>query len=280
MQRQRSVQLGVSRFLGTKPSLLLLLAGGLLLNCGQDEALDAGPTKPIEADGGDRIAGSGSSPVSGSSAGGMGQSGGNMTDAGEGPVLGGMPGGGSTQAGAPPGAGSGGDDDGPPQERLSFGLRIPEPFEKSEDVTIGYTQAVFDDCRTKWVTKLFLDKDEQPLFLNNLIDWNLDFWGCTLAAPPVSTFALIHEPAPLSAGDAALLIEHYITVATAELTLSPLEITEMRGALERLSRPLIVDPTAEPSQPDCGDPGSAGAGGAPGAAGAPPNEAAGQGGVQ
>jgi hypothetical protein len=73
-----------------------------------------------------------------------------------------------------------------------------------------------------------------------------------------------------------LLSEHYIAVATEELNLSPLEISEMRAALERLSAPLITDPSTEPSQPRC-ETASAGAGGA---GGTPSNETAGQGGAE
>jgi hypothetical protein len=80
-----------------------------------------------------------------------------------------------------------------------------------------------------------------------------------------------------------LLIEHYIAVATAELTLSPPEIAEMRAALERLAAPLIADPSLEPSQSRC-DTESGGAGGMPaepagGAGGHGPIDAAGHGGM-
>ncbi len=259
-------------------SALVLLTSGLLLDCGNDEALSNRPTTPIEADGGDGSGVSGAGTLAGSSAAGESSSGGNTSQAGEGPTLGGAAGGGSTQAGAPAMAGAGGADDTPTTEQLSFGARIPAPQQNAIDVARAYNKATFGDCRTKWVTNLFLDKDEQALFLNNLVTWNIGFWGC-LNQPPVSGFALIHGEAPLSAGDAALLIEHYIAVATVELTLSPLEITEMRAALERLAAPLIADPSTEPSQPDCADGGAGGAGGAPGGAGAGPVDSAGQGGA-
>jgi hypothetical protein len=270
----------------SRPSLVVLLTAGLVLsNCGGDEALDSRPTTPIEPDGGDDSGTSGSNAASGSGA--AGPLGGSSGKAGEGPESGGMPGGGSLQGGGPPSAGAGGGSDGPLSEQLSFGLRIPAPSQNATDVARAYNQATYDDCRTRWVTNLFLDKQpsEQHLFLNALVTWNYNFWGCDVGVPPVSNFALIWGEAPLSAGDAALLIEHYIAVATAELTLSPPEITEMRAALERLAAPLIEDPSLEPSQSQC-DTGSAGAGGMPaeptagGAAGVGPINAAGHGGVQ
>ena len=291
MQRQRQQRFVSSRLSGraVRPSVVLLLTVGLSLNnCGQDEALDSQPTTPIEPDGGDGPAAAGSGAQSGSSGGGASPNGGNSGKGGDEPDLGGLPGGGSIQGGGPASAGAGGGDDGPLSEQLSFGLRIPAPSQNATDVARGYNQATYDDCRTRWVTGLFLDKEpsEQHLFLNALVTWNYNFWGCDVGVPPVDNFALIWGEAPLSAGDASLLIEHYITVATAELTLSSAEITEMRAALERLAAPLIEDPSLEPSQSQCDTgTGGAGAGGMPaepmagGAGGMAPIDSAGHGGV-
>ncbi len=60
--------------------------------------------------------------------------------------------------------------------------------------------------------------------------------------------------------------------AQAELDLSPLESEQMRAALERLAKPLVTDPSFEPSKSECSaGAGGAGAGGAPaGAAGVAP----------
>ena len=94
--------------------------------------------------------------------------------------------------------------------------------------------------------------------------WNLQLWGCQ--GQPVGDFGLVYRTPPLSAGDANLLIELYLTAATAELDLRPSELDDMRGALERLSKPLIVSDSSEPSASVCPT-GAGGAGGA-GAAGA------------
>jgi hypothetical protein len=286
MQRQRPVTLGtgISTFT-VKPSALLLVTLGVLSSCGTDEGLDSGPTTRILPNGGSDSGTAASSSVGGESSGGVRAIGGSAgTLAGEGPDLGGMPFGGSAQAGAPPTlAGAGGNDSGP-TEQLSFGPRIPAQAANARDVAREYNHATFDDCRTRWVTDLFLQSEAQQDFLNELVTWNLRFWGCQ--GEPVDNFALIYGTAPLSAGDATLLIEHYIAVATEALTLSPLEIDEMRAALQRLSAPLIADPSPEPSQPDC-DAGGAGAGGAAsepvggaGAGGAAPTETAGPGAAQ
>jgi hypothetical protein len=280
MQRQRLVMRAPGLFTPkVKRVLLLFLSAGLSLHCGSDEALDVDPRTPIEPDGGMNSGAAGSGPTSGTSAGGGGGNslGGLNGASGEGPNLAGMPGGGASQAGAPltaAGAGGNGDDD-PTTEQLSFGPRITAQVVNAGDVAREYDHATYDDCRTRWVSDLYLASDERHTFLNDLLAWNLRFWGCQ--GEPVDNFALIYGTAPLSAGDASLLIEHYIAVATVELTLSPLEITEMRAALERLSRPLIADPSTEPSQPRC-DAGSAGEGGA-GGAGGTASEAAGQGGT-
>ncbi len=95
-------------------------------------------------------------------------------------------------------------------------------------------------------------------FLNQLQTWSMAFWGCTKTS--VQTFALVYGAPALSAGDANALIEKYMTVAKAELSLSPAEANEMQAALERLSQQAIADPSLELSGSLC-DTGGGGTGG-------------------
>jgi uncharacterized membrane protein len=64
------------------------------------------------------------------------------------------------------------------------------------------------------------------------------------------------------------LIELYLEKAQTELSLSPLEHSQMAAALERLAKPLIVDESTEPSNSAC-EMGGAG-GGAGGEGGGAP----------
>jgi hypothetical protein len=121
------------------------------------------------------------------------------------------------------------------------------------DVTLGYESALIADCRVNWVTTLYFDSsiglNERDVFLNNLILWNLELWGCNATAP--SSFALIHRPVPLTSADARALIDDYVAVATDRLSMSPPEIAEMRALLTRLSEPVVEEVSDEYSNPDC-----------------------------
>jgi hypothetical protein len=173
-------------------------------------------------------------------------------------------------AGAGPGQLSG--------EKLSICARLTQLSTHARDVAVNYDHAVYQDCRTRWVTNLYLEVDKRYVFLNDLQRWNLAFWGCS--DDPVSSFALIFGTAPLSAGDASALIEKYMAVATADLELSPMEIVEMQAALARLSQQVIADPSTELSGADCDtSAGGAGGAGAGGVGGASEPAAAGHGGA-
>ena len=261
---------------------LAVLGAALFLCCGTDEVLEPHPSTPIET-GGRNTAGS-----AGSVAGGDGSVGGDETAGTANPGAGHGPGGApnGAEGGAPPTVhgGAGGETQQSSGEQLGFCSRLTMRPTRSSNVALLYEQAVYDDCRIKWVTDLYLVPKVRADFLNDLIVWNLELWGCQ--GEPVQSFALIYGEAPLSAGDAALLIEYYLDAALEELDMSEPELDEMKAALERLSEPLIDDPSTEPSQPRC-DTGAAGAGGAEneagagglgGAAGAPQGTA-GQGGL-
>lgn len=245
-----------------------LLTAGLAWCCGSDEGTGQRPPTPFEAGaagdegaaGDATAAGTAGAPVGGNDQVAGGRNGGGAPGASG-------SGGSEQQAGAPSG-GAGAAGEGPTNggENLAFCDRLTMRTINSSEVARRYNHAVYDDCRTRWVTDLYLQQGEQDDFLNDLLTWNLQLWGCQ--PPAVENFALIYGEAPLSAGDAALLIEHYVTVASDQLAMSEPEISAMQAALQRLAQPLIQDPSPAPSQPLC----DAGAGGAGG------NEPGGQGG--
>lgn len=159
--------------------------------------------------------------------------------------------------------GSGGDaggGDASTSVALSVCVRLQSPSVLSFDVTRTYDHTVYADCRVKWVANLYLDVDQREVFLNNLLAWNMRFWGCT--PPPPDNFALIFKPAPLTSADAAALIDDYVDVATQALGLSAPEITEMRAALTNLAKSTIATVSGEYSHSQCAS--DAGAGGTDG----------------
>ena len=138
------------------------------------------------------------------------------------------------------------------------------------DVSRAFEISVNLDCRIDWVRLLYLDPDNdldvRVAFLNQLLDFSLDLWGCFGSSVPES-FDLIWQPTPLSVADVALLIDDYVAAASGPLTLSPGEITDLRALLGRLAEPLLMDPDPGGlSNPRC-DTGGAGASGAGGQAG-------------
>jgi hypothetical protein len=168
-------------------------------------------------------------------------------------------------------AGSGGSNELAPPD---FCARLDTPSPDATKVTLEFERRVFCDCRVKWVIRLYLDLGERDTYLNALKEWNLHFWGCE--QPPVEDFKLIHTETPLSRADAATLIEHYVDVARAELTLSAFEAEQVRAHLERLSAPLLTEKPdfsnaqcgGAPSVPSsCAQGGSSGSGGTAGQGG-------------
>lgn len=136
------------------------------------------------------------------------------------------------------------------------------------DASRDFEHAVNFDCRIAWVRLLYLDDDKRVEFLNQLIAFSTDVWGCIGSSPPQS-FDLIWTPTPLSAADVALLIDDYVEVVKGPLSLTPGEIEDLRALLGRLAEPLLMDPDpGDFSQPTCDETGAAGAAGAGGHAGA------------
>jgi hypothetical protein len=168
-------------------------------------------------------------------------------------------------------------------EQLDICVRLAQAPLNATAVDMAYTKAVTLDCRVKWVMPRGQDL---PVFQNQVLRFNYAFWGCPQWAP-VETFGLVFGTPALSQGDVDLLIDHYLTAAQDTLDLSPLERETMQAALVRLSRPLIMDASLEPSQSRClvnlggaggaggADAGGADTGGAAGAGGAAANSAGG-----
>jgi hypothetical protein len=156
--------------------------------------------------------------------------------------------------------------DGSAPEPLAICARLQSASVLAFDVTRAYDHAVYGDCRVAWVIDLYLDVNKRAEFLNTLLAWNMKLWGCNAPAP--EDFALIFEAVPLTAGDAAALVDDYLDVATQSLELSPAEITKLRATLAYLARPLIADASCELSHSRCvvdaGVDGSPGAGGGSG----------------
>lgn len=168
--------------------------------------------------------------------------------------------GGSTAgAGAVGGEGGGGASSGDDGEQLQICARLANGADDAFTVQSEYTSAFYEDCRVRWLFpsgQAFLD------LANQLRRFSFQFWGCP-GTPRVYTFALVSGTPALSQGDANLLIDHYLVAAQAAVDLTSLERQDMQAALARLSKPLIVDPSLEPSKPACatGEAGSGGAGG-------------------
>lgn len=269
----------------------LLLASSSFLCCGKDEGIGAissaggasgdaaepsagvsssTPTAGTEAGGGGVNNGgtqSGGSAVNGGTqTGGSAVNGGTQTGGGNGGTSSAAAGtsgapdapGGAADAGAAPIGGASGVDP-LPGEQLTVCDRITQRSTHAFDIARGYDHAVYDDCRTRWVTNLYLVDKARDDFLNALQAWNLAFWGC--GKDPVQDFALVYGTPALSAGDAAALIDKYMTIATTNLQLSPTENAEMQAALERLAQKDIADPSLELSGSLCPPAGGAGAGG-------------------
>jgi hypothetical protein len=261
------------------PACLCLFASVLVLSCGGDEATTQ-PHPACGACGGETAAagadsagfpsftpggsgGSTATPVGGESA-----IAGTSGDAGSG-TAGSTTGGaaGASMGGAL--AGDGGTATNSDGEQLELCVRLSQAAVHSTAVARAYPTSVYFDCRVHWVVAL--GTADLATFKNDLLSFNYAFWGCT-GTPPVDTFALVFGTPPLSQGDVEALIDLYLADAHAELDLSPLESEQMRAALERLAKPLVTDPSFEPSKSECSaGAGGAGAGGAPaGAAGVAP----------
>jgi hypothetical protein len=171
--------------------------------------------------------------------------------------------GGTAGAGAVGGEAGGGassaDDDG---EQLQICVRLANGADEALTVQRDYTSALYEDCRVRW---LFPSGQAYIDLVNQVRRFNFQFWGCP-ATPRVFAFALVSGTPALSQGDANLLIDHYLVAAQPALDLTAGERKDMQAALARLSKPLIVDSSLDPSKPACatggtGSGGSAGTGG-------------------
>jgi len=218
-----------------------------------DASTDRGGTGAIE------VGASGGSASGGTAPNGTGAT----TSGGDGSVGGaGGTGAGGSNTDASPGAsgGTGGQLgseaglDGSAPVGLDLCVRLTTPSVFAFDITRAFDHAVFADCRVKWVVNLYLDVDQRAEFLNNLLAWNMQFWGCN--PPPPSNFGLIFKPAPLTSADAAALVDIYIQTATEPLGLSDPEIKAMRAALLELAKTTVAKVSAEYSHSECSDGGA------------------------
>lgn len=139
--------------------------------------------------------------------------------------------------------------------------RLINPSENSFDVTQGYRAATTGDCRISWVTRLYLDEDQEHVFLNRLLRWNLELWGCGGVSPP-KNFGLLYTEVPLTSADAEVLIELYMATAITLLEMSSDEIDAMRAMLDFLASRVIERETDELTDSHC-PPGAGGAAGEP-----------------
>jgi hypothetical protein len=246
-----------------------LLGSALLICCGTDEGLGPNDTPRGDLIGGERNSneaglGSGAQTSGGEPAGSGGTLGGSGgATAGSGgtttSVAGQTGDGGATpSAGGAGGAGGVG-------EVLELCARISQKTIHAQDVSREYAKNAYAHCDSYWIIRLAVDDGEGlAQYRNDLAAWSYSFWGC--GAEPATTFGLVYGTPAISAGDAKLLIDTYIEAAKFDLDMSPGEVTEMRSALERLSRLVVVDDSTAPSRPnshpDCAGAGGAGAGGA------------------
>jgi hypothetical protein len=242
--------------------LVCLLSGAgqaLLFGCGDDEGTASGHGGSAHSSVGgegasEAVAGNSTdTPVAGSSSG-------NTLGGAAGADTGITPIGGVGMGGSA--AGAGGASEPKLGEQLDICARLSGLTTHAFNVEQAYAKTAIKDCRVTWVIPR---KDDLVAFQNGLVVWSLELWGCQ--GKPVENFALVFGTPALSQGDAAILIDLYMTAAKNDLGLSPPEFAELKAALERLAQPLITSPSSEPSQPDCpvevgGAGGAAGSGGA------------------
>jgi hypothetical protein len=185
--------------------------------------------------------------------------------------------GGTAGAGAVGGEAGGGASSGDDGEQLQVCARLANGSDDAFTVQSDYTSALYADCRVRW---LFPSGQAYIDWANQLRRFSFQFWGCP-GTPRVYSFALVSGTPALSQGDVNLLIDHYLAAAQAVVDLTSLERQDMQAALARLSKPLIVDPSLEPSQPACATGGAGGAdsGGSAGAGGVDAGGSGGTGGV-
>jgi hypothetical protein len=171
-----------------------------------------------------------------------------------------------------------------PVDQLSLCLRLGDIQGATQQdllVTLDYEDAFVADCRVNWVFYLYFDPaqnlDQRQDFLNQLLHFNFELWGC-FDSPPPDSFDLIYTPHPLTRADADALIEAYLGVAKRDLSMGADEVSEMRALLRRLSEPLLVSPDPGGfSAPNCAvHTGAGGEGGDGGGAGQAGQESGGQ----
>ncbi|MDF3066849.1 MAG: hypothetical protein K0R38_2450 [Polyangiaceae bacterium] len=227
-----------------------LLGSSLVISCGDDEIIvqrggnageggDRGVVIPRggEASGGGTTAGAAGAPPS---------------EGGTRNLTGGSAG--------QPSAGQGGEAGAAPVpslgEELSFCPRLTGLSKLSLAVEEAYIGVAIVDCRIAWVVPRRQDLIDMR---NELITWNRRFWGCE--GLPVTTFPLVWGTPALSQGDATIAMELYLAASKKELALSRVEYEEMEAALARLAKPLVQDPSTDPSKPSCNPSGGGGEGG-------------------
>ncbi len=122
---------------------------------------------------------------------------------------------------------------------INLCLRLARVEALTREVVTSYEVRVYADCRLKWVVNLYLPNGRAD-FQNRLNQWTYRLWGC--ATPPPDDFALIDRVVPISEVEAEALIDRYLEAVTIVVQLSAEETASLRGALQKLSAPLI-DPT-------------------------------------
>lgn len=168
------------------------------------------------------------------------------------------------QGGAANGGAAGGEAGGTTNgEQLDLCKRLDQGAQDADAVASAYVGAVYRDCRVSWVVPR-----GQALadLVNRLVAFSYNLWGCERTLP-VDEFGLVLGTPALSQGDLDVLLDHYLTAAQDTLDLSRDERETLLAALLRLAKPLIMDPSLEPSKSVCSDnTGGAGGGGFGGAA--------------
>lgn len=152
-------------------------------------------------------------------------------------------------------------------EQLDLCKRLVHGSQDADTVASAYVGAVYRDCRVSWVVPR-----GQALadLVNQLVSFSYNLWGCERTLP-VDDFGLVLGTPALSQGDLDVLLDHYLTAAQETLDLSREERETLLAALLRLAKPLMMDPSLEPSKSVCSD-NTGGAGGV-GSGGAAPGGA-------
>jgi hypothetical protein len=119
---------------------------------------------------------------------------------------------------------------------LNYCGLLADPKATSLLIVPAYLGKVKNDCR---VAKLI--KPQTFDFANKLTAFTFSLWGCN--DDPAKIFGLVDGITELSAADASVLIDYYVTLSKSAVGLGPKETAKLTLALECLAAQAITNPS-------------------------------------